>query len=224
MRRFPLVLLCLLLPGIVAAQQPQQQMYRYVDKNGRVVYTDTTPPPDARNVQQKKLGGNYIETSEPPYALQIAQQRNPVTLYSGNCGPLCDSSRALLNRRGVPFREVDPSQPGEAAKLKQLTGDMQVPVLSIGAAQVLKGFEEEKWQSALDQAGYPKTPAARITQLKREPIDKGTAKAASKAGAKTQDAADAKADPKVGEAAPKDELKADAAAAGAPGGQPVRKY
>jgi len=213
MRRFSLALLCLLLSGIVAAQQP---MYRYIDKGGRVVYTDTPPPPDARNVQQKKLGGNYIETSEPPYALQIAQQRNPVTLYSGNCGPLCDSSRALLNRRGVPYREIDPSQPGEAAKLKQLTGDMQVPVLIVGGAHVLKGFEEERWQGALDQAGYPKTPAARITQLKREPADKGTPKGSTKVGAKAPEAGDAKGD--TG-GAPKAELKAEAPAAS--GGTPA---
>ena len=99
-------------------------------------------------------------------------KRNPVTLYSGNCGPLCDSARALLNRRGVPYREIDPAQPAEAQKLKQASGDMQVPVLTIGVAQVLKGFEEDRWQGALDQAGYPKTPAVRITQLKRDTAEK----------------------------------------------------
>ena len=62
MYRIPFML-CMLLPGIVGAQQ---QLFRYLDKDGRVVYTDTAPPSDARNVQQKKLGGNYIETSEPP--------------------------------------------------------------------------------------------------------------------------------------------------------------
>ena len=213
MRRFSIALICLL-PGIVAAQQ---QMYRYVDKDGRVVYSDTAPPSDARNVQQKKLGGNYIETSEP-YALQIAQQRNPVTLYAGNCGPLCDSSRALLNRRGVPYREIDPSQPGEAPKLKQATGDMQVPVLTIGAAHVLKGFEEDRWQGALDQAGYPKTPSARITQLKREPVEKGSVKAGPKVGAKAVEAGEAKAD---GGAAPKAELKAEAPSSPEPPAAPA---
>ena len=218
MHRFSIALLCLLLPEIAAAQQ---QMYRYVDKDGRVVYTDSTPPSDARNVQQKKLGGNYIETSEPPYALQIAQQRNPVTLYSGNCGPLCDSSRALLNRRGVPYREIDPSQPGEAAKLKQLTGDMQVPVLTIGGVHVLKGFEEERWQGALDQAGYPKTPAARITQLKRESVEK--TKTAPKSGAKATESSDTKSD---GIMAPNSEMKAEAPASPATPASPAapRKY
>jgi glutaredoxin len=165
MRRIFIAIFLCLAPMLVSAQQ---QMFRYIDRDGRVVYTDTAPPADARSVQQKRLGGNFIETSEAPYALQIAQQRNPVTLFSGACGPLCEQARALLNRRGVPFQDIDPSQPRELEKLKQITGDQQVPVLVVGSATVLKGIEEEKWQAALDQAGYPKTPTARITAVKRD--------------------------------------------------------
>jgi glutaredoxin len=171
------LVLGLLIAGVALAQQP---MYRYTDRDGRVVYTDTTPPADARNVQQKKLGGNFIETSEPPYALQVAQQRNPVTLYGGNCGPLCDQSRALLNRRGVPFQNLDPARPEDLAKLRAASGDTQVPVLVIGVAQMIKGFDEERWQAALDSAGYPKTPPVRITSARREsepPPAKGSVRA-----------------------------------------------
>jgi glutaredoxin len=179
----------------------QQQLYRYIDKDGRVVYTDAVPPHDAKSVQRKKLGGNFIETGELPYALQAAQQRNPVTLYSGACGALCDQARALLNRRGVPHRDIDPSLPGEMQKMKQVTGDNQVPVLVVGAAILLKGFEEEKWQAALDQVGYPKTPQVRVTALKRE-ADKA---AADKATGKTVGKGDSKGtvkDDTRGEAVP----------------------
>ncbi len=166
MSRIIFVAALLLLPQLGMAQQ---QLFRYIDKDGRTVYTDTTPPPDAKAVQKKRLGGNFIETSETPYALQVAQQRNPVTLFSGSCGPLCEQARALLNKRGVPFQDIDPSQPDEMKKLKAVSGDAQVPVLTIGSAQMLKGFEEGKWQAALDQAGYPKTPPVRIANARREP-------------------------------------------------------
>ncbi len=188
MPRIWIAIACCLLPALAAAQQ---QLFRYIDRDGRVVYTDTAPPADARSVQQKKLGGNFIETSEAPYALQYAQQRNPVTLYAGPCGPLCEQARGLLNRRGVPFREVDVTQPGEMPKLKLLTGDQQVPVLTIGSTTLLRGFEEGGWQAALDQAAYPKTPAARITALKREAdkaaADKTAGKAAPKGAGKGDD-------------------------------------
>lgn len=188
MPRIWIAIACCLLPALAAAQQ---QLFRYIDRDGRVVYTDTAPPADARSVQQKKLGGNFIETSEAPYALQYAQQRNPVTLYAGPCGPICEQARALLNRRGVPFREIDVTQPGEMPKLKQLTGEQQVPVLAIGSTTLLRGFEEGGWQTALDQAAYPKTPAARITALKREAdkaaAEKDAAKAAPKGAARADD-------------------------------------
>ncbi|MEO8132943.1 MAG: glutaredoxin family protein [Betaproteobacteria bacterium] len=180
MSRTIIAALIVLIPQLAAAQQ---QLYRYVDKDGRVVYSDSMPPADAKSVQQKKLGGNFIETSEAPYALQIAQQRNPVTLYTGSCGPLCDQARALLNKRGVPFLELDPGQPEDLKRLKAASGDAQVPVLVIGSAQMLKGFEEGRWQGALDQAGYPKTPAPRISTNRREaerPVS-GAVKVTSKA-------------------------------------------
>lgn len=194
MSRIVIAAAILLLPQLGMAQQ---QLFRYVDKDGRTVYTDTTPPPDAKSVQKKRLGGNFIETSETPYALQVAQQRNPVTLFSGNCGALCDQSRALLNKRGVPYQDIDPSQPEEMKKLQAVSGDAQVPVLTIGSAQMLKGFEEGKWQAALDQAGYPKTPPVRIANARRD-LEKPVSGAVKVGGTPPAAAAggDAKADAK----------------------------
>ena len=81
-----------------------QQVYRYVDKDGRVVYSDRAPPPATRRTcRPKRLGANFIETSEPPLAAQQATERYPVTLYTFACGELCQNAEALLNRRGVPF-------------------------------------------------------------------------------------------------------------------------
>ena len=44
----------------------QQQVYRYIDKDGHVVYSDRAPPGDSKDVQAKRLGANYIETNELP--------------------------------------------------------------------------------------------------------------------------------------------------------------
>ena len=71
--------LAALLATGAAAQN--QQVYRYVDKDGRVVYSDRGPPADARDIQAKRLRGNVIENNEIPLAAQQAQERFPVTLY-----------------------------------------------------------------------------------------------------------------------------------------------
>ena len=75
----------------VLAQQPQ--VYRYVDPSGRVVYSDRAPPADVKNVQTKRLGANFVESSEPSIAAQQASERFPATLFTFECGEVCRTPR-----------------------------------------------------------------------------------------------------------------------------------
>jgi glutaredoxin len=135
------------------------QLYRWVDERGRVEWRDTPPPPSARKVEKRNMGGNTIETSTPPYSVQQAVKNFPVTLWVFDCGAPCEQARAHLSRRGVPYTERHAQKEAEA--LKQATGGLEVPVLFVGSAQ-LKGYLESDWDAALDHAGYPRTnPAAR---------------------------------------------------------------
>jgi glutaredoxin len=155
-----IVVMVALASAAVSLAAGAQAMYRYVDPDGKVVYTDRPPPPNARKVEQKNLRGNVIDTSESPVATRDAQQRNPVTLFVFDCGDLCDRAKGLLNRRGVPHALLDTTNADNAEKLKKLTSGLEVPVLQVGT-RVLKGLDEAQWQAALDQAGYPKTPPLR---------------------------------------------------------------
>ena len=91
-----------------------KQLYRYVDADGSVVYSDKPPPPDAKNVQPKRIGDNVIETSEVPIAARRRSERFPVTLYTFECGELCQNAEALLNKRGVPFSDGQRLRPAAA--------------------------------------------------------------------------------------------------------------
>jgi glutaredoxin len=156
-----LVLALILLP---LAADAQTNVYRWVDKDGKVHFSDTPPPPEVKIVTQKRVGGGGGDASNLPYATQVAMQKFPVTIYTApECGDLCNRGRDLLVRRGIPFSERDPqNKPADAAALKALIGSLEVPVLVIGESRV-KGFEEGMWNSALDTAGYPRTaiPGAR---------------------------------------------------------------
>jgi glutaredoxin len=145
-----------------------QQVYRYVDSDGRVVYSDKPPPANARDAQAKRIGSNSIETSDLSYATQQAQERFPVTLYTFACGVVCDTAQGLLNKRGVPHTVIDVSQGEGAEKLKRLTGGLDAPALQVGEQHAL-GFNESKWQSLLSDAGYPKTPPPRNVPIGRAP-------------------------------------------------------
>ena len=145
----------LLLPALALAQA---SVYRWVDKDGKVHYSDTPPPEPQKSLTQKRVGGGYSEQTQLPYATQIAMQKSPVTLYTGaDCGDPCKSGRELLSKRGIPYNERDAQGNAEDSEaLKKLVGTLEVPVLTVGATKV-KGYEEGAWHSALDGAGYPRT-------------------------------------------------------------------
>ena len=152
----------------LASAQPQQ-VYRYLDKDGRVIYTDRAPPSDGKDVQAKRLSPNYIENNDVPIATVQAAQRFPVTLYTFACGAVCQSAEALLNRRGVPFTTVNVEDQKGAEQLQKLTGAQQAPVLQVGDKLIAKGFNEARWTAMLDDAGYPKTPPRRVAAKVTEP-------------------------------------------------------
>jgi hypothetical protein len=161
-----LALIAICSSGLATAQI--QQVYRYVDPEGRVVYSDKPPPPNARDAQAKRIGKNTIETSNLSYTAALAQERYPVTLYTFGCGTICDTAAALLNKRGVPHTVVDVGQGDGADKLKRLTGGLDAPALQVGD-QFTTGFNENRWQSMLSDAGYPQTPTPRTAPVGRAP-------------------------------------------------------
>lgn len=147
------VLACAMLLAFGA--QAQSSVYRWVDKNGKVHFSDQPPAEETKSVSQKRLGGGYVQESGLPYATQVAAKRSPVVLYSGpNCAP-CDRGRDLLAARGIPFSERDNSTK-EGADAMQKLGVREVPVVMIGARS-LKGYDDDAWHAALDGAGYPRT-------------------------------------------------------------------
>jgi glutaredoxin len=158
----------------------QSQVYRYTDADGHTVYSDRPPSSEVKNLQTKKLGANFISTSEPGYAAALAAERYPVTLYTFQCGEVCQNAEALLNKRGVPFTIVNVSEPDGQTRLQAVASEGVAPVLTVGDKQVAKGFNEARWQAMLDEAGYPKTPApkrsapvARVTETP-SPVQEGT--------------------------------------------------
>jgi glutaredoxin len=134
------------------------QLYRWVDKDGKVHYTDTPPPASAGKSAQLRSGaGSTVDTSALPYATQQAMRNFPVTLYTAEvCKELCSSARQFLQSRGIPFREVAVNDEKSREELKKISGDEEVPVLAVGKI-VRKGFGADNWHAALDTAGYPRS-------------------------------------------------------------------
>lgn len=137
----------------------QAEMYRWVDKAGKVHYTDQPPlPNEAKKVEEKKFGGNLIQGGNLPYATQQAVKNFPVTLFTGDCGEICNQAKAYLAKRGIPYSQRLPGKNAtDSEQLKKVSKENVIPLLQVGGSTLLKGFDEAAWAAALDQAGYPQS-------------------------------------------------------------------
>lgn len=165
-----ILLLCCIAAGLAQAAE----LYRWVDADGKVHYTDQPPPPSAKKVEQKKLSGSTIDTSQLPYATQQAIKKSPVTLYANECGEPCTQAREHLGKRGIPYTGKNPeTSVADGEALKKLVGSAIVPVLVVGSS-VSKGYEKGAWDAALDAAGYPKdAPPKSMMPRQPKPAETG---------------------------------------------------
>ena len=70
------------------------QMYRWVDKDGKVQYTDTPPPAASKSVQKRATATGPDRTGPAaPYAVQQAAKNFPVVVYTSR------ELRAAVHRR-----------------------------------------------------------------------------------------------------------------------------
>lgn len=134
-----------------------QTTYRWLDQDGRIIYSDQPPPPNARKAEAKKLGAaNSIATSGPDYETRLAAQAAPVTLFtSGDCIAECQSARDFLQQNGIPYGERPLKSAADSAAYKSATGSeaLLVPTLVAGS-MVHQGFENGAWSQLLGVAGY----------------------------------------------------------------------
>ena len=172
----------LLLSSLLIAASAQAQMYKWVDANGRVTYSDQPPPASAKQAKMKSgsLGGDEVAL---PYSVASVSRDHPVVLYTAtSCGP-CEDGRTLLRSRGIPCSERTVTTASDIEKLKQAGGSGSVPYLTIGR-NGLSGFEAGSWNNALTAVGYPESSRlpAGYRQPQAQPAAPAPAAAKDEAG------------------------------------------
>jgi len=142
----------------LAAGLAEAQVFRIVGPDGKVTFSDR-PPPDAKAVPAPTVtmgGGAATPASSLPLEVRNAASRYPVTLYTAaNCAP-CDAGRSYLRQRGIPYTESTVTKSEDFAALQRLSGNSNLPFLTIGAQHV-PGFAEGEWSQYFDAAGYPRS-------------------------------------------------------------------
>lgn len=152
------VLLCLALAVPLAHGV---RLYKWVDKDGNVSYHDYPPTRDeGGRVESKdfKVGG--VGSTSSVGSSSKASEEFPVILYTAPQCTSCDLARAYLDKRKVPFTDLDVAKDTKLQKeLLEKTGTLTVPTIMIGS-KVMKGYMESLLSGELDAAGYPKMGSA----------------------------------------------------------------
>lgn len=148
---------------LLLAALPAAAQYRWLDGDGRVNYGDQ-PPAEARQLTRIDTRGQARDDAGAglPFELRRAMAQYPVTLYTADNCPGCDSARVYLHRRGVPFQEIVVETEDEAAEMKRRVGVDSVPVMALGRSPTV-GFNEPAWTMALDAATYPQKSMLPVT-------------------------------------------------------------
>jgi glutaredoxin len=147
-----------LMLALLAAGAQAQTVYRIVGPDGKVTFSDRAPDTPSKNTQtvNTSVGGTESSAAGLPYELGKVATRFPVTIFTGQNCPPCDSGRQFLISRGIPFTERTINTNQDLQALKALGSDSSLPFAKIGG-QNLSGFSESEWTQYLDAAGYPKT-------------------------------------------------------------------
>ena len=133
-----------------------EDVYRWVDKSGKVQYGDR-PAEHAEKYEKKKFSGtSSINDNELSYTVRKAQIDFPVKLYvMPSCNESCNKARAILNKRGIPFEEFSLVTQDDFDTFTKQVGGKVTPTILIGKT-LLGGFNAEQMNNELDIAGYPK--------------------------------------------------------------------
>jgi glutaredoxin len=147
-----------LLIALLAGAAQAQQIYRWVDANGRVQYSAEKPPAGAASslVQPRvsSVGGNAAAGPKSPAARGDRTAGRPaVKMYATDWCPYCKQAREYFARNGIPYVELDIEKSETAKAEHKSIGGRGIPVILVGGER-MNGFSEQRMALMLKAAGY----------------------------------------------------------------------
>jgi glutaredoxin len=132
------ILLALLIP----AAGLHAEIYKWVDEQGQVHYSDQKPedgpvteiPMESRSYQGISYGTVEVD------AQKVAPKARVVMLSATWCGT-CKKAKQYFRRNGIPFLEYDIEKSSRGKRLYEQLGATGVPVILVGKKR-MNGFSE----------------------------------------------------------------------------------
>lgn len=150
MKHLSLIVTSLLLVLMMISPVTQGDLYKWVDKDGRIHYGDSPP----ENAKLKKITGKVSSFSsvsvEPfvydPNIITRRKTSKSVVMYSTSWCGYCKKAARHFRQKKIPFTEYDIEKSAKAAnEYKKLRG-RGVPIILIGDRR-MNGFNANTFDS-----------------------------------------------------------------------------
>jgi glutaredoxin len=148
------VLLCCI--ALLATESALADMYKWVDENGKVHYSDSPPP----GRKAKKLDLKINSLGGPPVVSAITGAGKPVVaaaaggvkIYTTTWCGYCKQAKAYMQARGTRFQEIDVENSAQGQAEFRAIGGRGVPVILVGNRR-MDGYSQGSLEAMLKQAG-----------------------------------------------------------------------
>ena len=109
------------------------ELYKWVDKDGRTIYSDSPPPADIKDAKSKKFGDNVSGPSDNlPFELREAAKKIRSRCLQTNCGEQRQCKDVCSIARHPVHGAQSGKDPAAADALKKLINTLEVPVMLAG--------------------------------------------------------------------------------------------
>jgi len=157
MRKSLCIAVAALLAIAAGSAWSQQQIYRWVDADGKVRYTSERPPAGVKASPLRPRVSSYAGTptvvGAPSRAAAGRGQPAEVKMYATDWCGYCRKAREFMTKNGVRYTELDIEKvPAARAEYDRL-GARGVPVILVGA-QRMNGYSEERLAAMLKANGH----------------------------------------------------------------------
>lgn len=147
MRRYTKLLWLLLIGGIV--NSPSAEIYKWVDNNGKVHFTDS--PPEQVKTQKVTLQINSFTSPNvsqfrfDPALISKRKVTTQVVMYSTSWCGYCKKARRYFLQQNIPFEEYDVEKSAKGKKDYKALGGRGVPIIVAGD-RTMNGFSEQAFE------------------------------------------------------------------------------
>jgi len=129
-------------------------IYKWVDANGRVQFSDRVP--EEGSAEQVELGPintyenvtieSNQETEDSVSKVPKSGKSKKVVMYSASWCGVCTRARRFLTAKGIPFQELDVEKSQSAKREWKRMNAKGVPVILVGD-QRMTGFSEARFMA-----------------------------------------------------------------------------